>query len=534
VRGHAIVIISFVMMTTTTTTTTCWQQLLNEGDYVGAYISQECPCFVPGDGSWADFYFRLLHYVEHPSHYLTEEEFLQRASQTTLQQQQQQQQDHSVERYQDEWKLYVKLSRLYATPVQVCVFFATFLQYSAKDLARAMAQRRGDVEGLHIVLQHISSLQSSTTTWIQELDISLSPRVLRRFMPLLCQDDKHVEQLVGLVRKQYKYTGQARNCLEWIDHALDYCYQSNHNTNQSTVALQKLREEYTKKMTSDENEPYYETTNSSIVSVASMPTHNHQNDLVNDKHDTLVNEYKACRLRLEHMDQKVSSMLHSIQSFCWTAAAAAAARDCDAENAVCWEFLQDLTTCIQNDESCEYMVAKLESHVLKLKEHQVTSCSPTVHETTTARHDVNQVSFTSADTIAKDENDDNESFTNNESHSCHSKQQQHDYDKLIQLEQTVQRLQNQLQQQAQDFALERMGDKARIEYFMTMLHQNHAETKIRLVSSSSENDDLQLALDISEQGRIRAVQELQQERELYAQKLQQLMRLAVQQEQNES
>ena len=68
---------------------------------------------------------------------------------------------------------------------------------------------------------------------------------------------------------------------------------------------------------------------------------------------------------------------------------------------------------------------------------------------------------------------------------------------------------------------------------MTMLHQNHAETKIRLVPSSEKND-LQLALDISEQGRIRAVQELQQERELYAQKLQQLMRLAVQQEQKES
>jgi hypothetical protein len=161
------------------------------------------------------------------------------------------------------------------------------------------------------------------------------------------------------------------------------------------------------------------------------------------------------------------------------------------------------------------------------------TCSPTaVHRETTARHDdVNQVSFTSADTTVN--NDDNESFTNNESHSCHCKQQQHDDDKLIQLEQTVQRLQNELQQQAQDFALERMGDKARIEYFMTMLHQNNAETNIRLVPSSERND-LQLALDISEQGRIRAVRELKQERELYAQKLQQLMRLAVQQEQKES
>jgi hypothetical protein len=480
--------------------------------------------------------------VERPCHFTDEEEFLQRVSQTTLQLQQQQ--DHSVERYQDSWKLYVKLSRLYATRVQVCVFFATFLQHSAAAdlLARAVAQR-GDVEGLHIVLQHVSSLQSSTTTttrWIKELDISLSPRAFRRFMPLLCQDDKHVQQLIGLVRKQYKYTGQARNCLELIHHALDYCYQSNHNTNQSTVALQKLREEYMKLMTSDEEDkPCYNetttTTNSSIVSVASMPTHNHQNDLVNDKDDTLVNEYKACRLRLEHMDQKLSSMLHSIQSFFWTAAAAAAARDCDAENAVCWEFLQDLITCIQNDESCEYTVAKLESHVLKLKGQHVT-CSPTaVHRETTARHDdVNQVSFTSADTTVNDENDDNESFTNNESHSCHCKQQQHDDDdKLIQLEQTVQRLQNELQQQAQDFSLERMGDKARIEYFMTMLHQNHAETNIRLVPSSERND-LQLALDISEQGRIRAVRELKQERELYAQKLQQLMRLAVQQEQKES
>ena len=73
----------------TTTTTTCWQQLLNEGDYLGAYISQECPCFVPGDGSWADFYFRLLHCVERPCHFTGEEEFLQRASQTTLQLQQQ-------------------------------------------------------------------------------------------------------------------------------------------------------------------------------------------------------------------------------------------------------------------------------------------------------------------------------------------------------------------------------------------------------------------------------------------------------------
>ena len=244
---------------------------------------------------------------------------------------------------------------------------------------------------------------------------------------------------------------------------------------------------------------------------------------------TLVNEYKACRLRLEHMDQKLSSMLHSIQSFFWTAAAAAA-RDCDAENAVCWEFLQDLITCIQNDESCEYTVAKLESHVLKLKGQHVT-CSPTaVHRETTARHDdVNQVSFTSADTTVNDENDDNESFTNNESHSCHCKQQQqHDDDKLIQLEQTVQRLQNELQQQAQDFALERMGDKARIELFhdhvtSKSFQDEHATRTIQV------REDLQLALDISEQGRIRAVRNCSKNRELYAQKLQQLMRLAVQQ-----
>ena len=166
-----------------------------------------------------------------------------------------------------------------------------------------------------------------------------------------------------------------------------------------------------------------------------MPTHNHQNDLVNDKNTTLLS------MNTRHVDCVSSTWTKKCRACCtrfspFGRRAAAAARDCDAENAVCWEFLQDLTTCIQNDESCEYMVAKLESHVLKLKGQQVTACSPTaVHRrTTTARHDVNQVSFTSADTTVNDENDDNESFTNNESHSCHSKQQQqqHDDDKLIQ------------------------------------------------------------------------------------------------------
>ena len=163
-------------------TTTCWQQLLNEGDYIGAYISQQCPCFVPGDGSWADFYFRLLHHIEQPPRW-TEGEFLQCVSHNT------QNNDSFVLPYKDYWKMYTELSRLYQQPIQVCVFFASVLQYSPMDWARAMA-RRGDVEGQCLVLQHVSPyLQPSSWEWIEELSITLSPRAYLQWIPLLCHPD---------------------------------------------------------------------------------------------------------------------------------------------------------------------------------------------------------------------------------------------------------------------------------------------------------------------------------------------------------
>ena len=149
------------------------------------------------------------------------------------------------------------------------------------------------------------------------------------------------------------------------------------------------------------------------------------------------------------------------------------------------------------------------------------------------------MSFSSVDTIVND----NESCT--ESHSCHSNNGPHDkLDQIQQLEQTVQRLQHELQQQAHDHALEQMGDKARIDYLLTMMnHTDSADTRFMIVpkspqsfrkeTSDNDKDNLHVALELSEQGRIRAVQELHQERELYAQKIQQLMRLVVQQEEEQ-
>ena len=122
------------------------------------------------------------------------------------------------------------------------------------------------------------------------------------------------------------------------------------------------------------------TTNSPSINV--VATHHNQNEkLVNDEKSYTVTEYKACQMRLEYMEKKVSSLSHSIESFL-----TATANDCNdasiQDAAVCCKFLQDVSTCINDDVSCESMLAKLNSHVLKLNSRACFPTSP-IHEHTT-------------------------------------------------------------------------------------------------------------------------------------------------------
>ena len=496
-----------------------WQQQLNEGNYHGALQLQGRPSFSPGDGSWCDFIFRHMHLKENSSTKV--ETFLEQVSQCTL----------TVEEHDVYWKCYVDLCRYYQQPVQPCVYHANFVKRTATQYAHTMAQR-GDIEGLDIICHHFSLTPS--WEWINILPCTLKPQF---YLHLIPWNDVDMEaKLMTHVKRRFEYTGQAAECLDLIAKAFQYLSHGD------LPRLQQLREEYkalsirelptqTRRQQQQQvDEAPAETPCENTSALAKKERYKfarrimHLEDAVKmwqgatcaaqQEAEALGSEQIALEDRVACLQAQVSflrSGLHDVADS-MQAYVNASNESKDNGSSRSLEFLQDLHLCLKSlaesdsDEACSKAdiitqkqavhVAKLESQVAQLKGRLMESETKEV-----VREDINQVSFASMDSILE----------------CADESTRD----IEELQEAFYKLEKQLQVQTHEHDMERMGDKARIEYLLGMLDET--KSVARPFSPTATNEDLALALEVSEERRARAVEDLHRERDLYAEKMKQLM-----------
>jgi hypothetical protein len=487
--------------------THCWQQHLNDGDYHGALQSQGRPSFTPGDGSWMDFLFRLMHHCERCQ--LPEDIFLQRVSQynNTL----------TVQEHDIYWNAYINLCRHYQQRIQPCVYHTEFVRHTPAEFARAMAQR-GDIEALDIV-RHYFQLPLSWE-WISLLPCTLEPRL---YLHLIPWNDVDVlqEQLVTHVRRLFQYTGQVSQCLQLLEKAFQY-----HEN--EFPELQQLRDEYTalrndcelsvKEIVNEqEEEEARETPPTSLDNIKrdgsrfsrkilhleeSLKTWQEAACNAQTEVETLGLERNALQKQAAKLQAQISGMAavaDVLQSYIQE-------RNHNGDEEVV-DFLEDLYTCLytladdSDAVSSDVVTQKQALHVQKLEDHvtklQSRPKCPTNESFAPVVENVNQVSFSSSRTDCSHHDDESRSLT-------------HDHE-IQQLQETVCRLKKQLEQEAYEHNLERTGDQARIEYLLGMLDDDSNMTcssSNRHHVITNDKDELALALEVSEKRRAQAVEKL--------------------------
>jgi len=445
----------------------------------------------------------------------------------------------TLEEYDVYWKCYVDLCRYHQQRVQPCVFHTDFVKRSPQDYACTMAQR-GDVEGLDILCHHFTL--APCWEWIDLLPCTLEPRYYLHLIPW--NDDNMEERLVAHIQRRFRYTGQVSQSLTLVSKAFQYLSHE-----KEFPKLKELRDEYMNLSTCEpptetvrEEERLQENERSeSPLSNSSDKTHTlpkkrrrrldrrtlyleeslktWQEAACNAQHEVeeLGREQSALCEQVSKLQAQVSGVhrvANLIQSFVHIS------KEMNTHDESVLKFFQDLHMCLESlGDDSDFVsqdvlaqkqamhVAKLERHLVELK-NCLTESQKKENTDDVLRQDVNQVSFSSVETL--------ESTTES--------------DEIQQWRQTVRRLEKQLIQEACEHDMERTGDKAQIEYLLEML-EDSSKTSIFSVSPMATNDKLVLALEVSEARRARAVEHLQCERELYAEKMKQLMLAVKAQEQ---
>jgi hypothetical protein len=475
-----------------------WQQQINEGDYHGALQSQGRPAFTAGDGSWMDFIFRHMHHRERSP--TNGESFLEQVSASSM----------TVEQHEVYWKCYVDLCRYYQRPIKPCVYHTTFVKHSATQLARGVAQR-GDIEGLDIISHHFSL--TPQWEWLDLFPYTLEPRV---YLHLIPWNDSNVEErLISHTRQRFESTGQASQALALINMALQYL--------SDVSKLKQLREEYSNlSMT----ELPVETKTDATRKTTQLFTANRERVLsdairikqLKDSVRTFKETARHAKEQLEEMRDERDSLQQRVDKLQYQASAGktvledvsdirrsiqlhveASSNGVEPKDPL--TFLRDVHACLESigtrsnpnengPKRKSLYVATLEARVQELEARLAQPKKLDIVE----EHVVKEASLCSDDSMPAE---------------LHEESSLH----IQKLQQTVDSLQQRLEQQAYEHDMERTGDKARIEYLIGMLDES---------TPSTANNDL-VALAIAEERRARAVEELHRERELYAEKMKHLL-----------
>jgi uncharacterized protein (UPF0305 family) len=417
----------------------------------------------------------------------------------------------TVEEHKVYWKCYVHLCRYYQKPIKHCVYHTVFVKHSASELARGVA-KRGDIEGLDIISHHFCL----TPQW-EWLDLFPCTLELRVYLHLIPWNDSDVEErLISHIRQHFESTGQAAKALALIDTALQYLSDA--------TKLKRLQEEYSNLSISElpvetrtdaTRKTQLCTTKTQRISSAAKrikqledsvrtlkETARHakeQLEKMRDGRDSLqqsVDKLQAQASADKTVLEDVSDIRHSIQLY------VEASSNC-IEPTDPLSFLRNLHMSLESIEAC---LSSNEDR-LKVKSLYVATLEARVQDLEARlaepkKLDINEERVKKVSGCA-------EHSRTNELHEESSLHMLH----MQQLQQTVDRLQQQLEQQAYEHDMERTGDKARIEYLIGMLDES---------KPSNANDDL-VAVAIAEERRARAVEELHRERELYAGKMKHLL-----------
>jgi uncharacterized protein (UPF0305 family) len=477
-----------------------WQQQINQGDYHRALQSQGRPAFTPGDGSWMDFICRHMHHRERSP--TNVESFVQQVAASSM----------TVEQHEVYWKCYVDLCRYYQKTITYCVYHTTFVKHSAFQLALGMAQR-GDIEGLDIISHHFSL----TPQW-EWLDLFPCTLEVRTYLHLIPWNDSNVEErLILHIHQRFESTGQSTHALELIHTALQYL-------SSDASKLKQLRERYSNlsitelpvdTKTDANRKTQLFTAEKERVSSAARRIRQLENAVrslkVTTRHaEEQLEEMRDGRDSLQQRFEKLQAQASadttaledlndirdSIQLYI-----EASSDGREPKNPL--SFLRGLHTCLEsigtrsspNDDGSKRKTLYVATLEARVREMEARLAQPNKLEL--VEEPAKEFSICSDDSIPDKSPEESPLY-------------------ILQVQQTVDSLQQQLEQQAYEHDMERTGDKARIEYLIGMLDES---------TPSKANNGL-VAVAIAEERRMRAVEELHRERDLYAEKMKHLLQAA--------
>ena len=190
--------------------------LVSQGDYHGALQLLGRPSFTPGDGSWTEWIYCQMHAVEcdafansvsatdlHSGGHavaLSVHEFLHQVS-TQLP-------PLSVEDHDRHWRCYYELCLYFQRPVLSVVYHTTYLQTHPQDLCIALT-RRSDLPGLDIVLKYFPM---GCTALLMEMPPTVPASQYAHLIPWGAEGLQ--EFLQAHIQRRFQQTGMI---MDWIE-----------------------------------------------------------------------------------------------------------------------------------------------------------------------------------------------------------------------------------------------------------------------------------------------------------------------------
>ena len=451
------------------------QACVARADYHQALQLLGRPSFSPGDGSWTEWIFLQMHAAHcdycgdsGPSiHRFLTLVATEEATKLSLQ-------EHELR-----WRCYYDLCTYLRRPVLPVVYYTAFLPTAPQDLAIAMA-RISDLQGLDIVLSYFPM---GCTALLKEIPPTLEAPCYAHLIPWEAEGVQ--EFLKDHIRERFRHTGQIRDWIETVEQELGAeCDLFHYLSEEYSRFLMEEEEGLSKSMESTPPEL-------ALPETFSAPTvEDITGKYVLDEEDNSGNARKP-QFHQQNDSSTILSesildegLLQSSDCICLNELT-------DLENIeLTYDLQVELKTSHERDPNSEpehFHSAERDSHIAGTLLHNLEQ----------------QVLRLQQDSYEKD--------------------------------QLIQQLQDQVEAMQHDHALHKTADQARMEYLLSSSSQRNnsinktpgipAATHSNAETNATTNEELQqlaYALEVSERQRAQALEDLQEQREFYADKMKQL------------
>ena len=184
--------------------------LVSQGDYHGALQLLGRPSFTPGDGSWTEWIYCQMHAAESGAHHLhlhsgghaavSVHEFLHQVAAQLP--------PLSVDDHERHWRCYYELCLHFERPVLAVAYHTTFLQTHPQDLCISLT-RRSDLPGLDIVLKYFPM---GCTALLMEMPPTVPASQYAHLIPWGAEGVQ--EFLQAHIQRRFEQTGMI---MDWIE-----------------------------------------------------------------------------------------------------------------------------------------------------------------------------------------------------------------------------------------------------------------------------------------------------------------------------